>query len=196
VSHIHLLDKTLDSYKSWLSNLESILVEIEENILQKDDTDKVEEKLVSIGISTVFVYIGSGIATLVGIGAAGIVGGIILFGIGWFLSQGINRKVFGKIRSRDSISSEESSLLNESEEILKYFKPITLQLKFKKKSVNFDNYLDLKQKFKDMELKISNYNASKLALKYRYRHSKIVKKYIILSHKFDEIYANKKVKRF
>ncbi|MFA5455953.1 MAG: hypothetical protein WC272_11625 [Sulfurimonas sp.] len=58
--------------------------------------------------------------------------------------------------------------------------------------VFFTNYPLLKREFEEMINRLLTYDASNLALKYRYKHAYLVKKYQNEVDIFHKIYANKK----
>lgn len=194
MAHLKLLDTKLDEYNKWMKELDNIIIQIEENILQKDNADKIQEKLVSIGIASVFVSIGSGIAGLFGVAAIGFSGGFALFAIGWFLSKGVNKKIFGDERKRDNIKENEEQLLSLKDDFQKFIKPIQMKLKIKKKrkEVTFTKYNEIKNEIEQLLIQLKEFDSSSLALKYRNRHSKLVQNFIIATHQFDKIYTGKK----
>lgn len=192
MSYIKLYDKKLNEYKLWLHDLHNLLLAVEENILQNDNSDKIEEKLVSIGISSVFVSIGSGLASLFGIVAIGLSGGLVLFIIGWILSKGVNKKVFGNERKLDNINEDEKKLLSGKNYVITYFRPIEKKIKIKKlrKQVAFTNYIDIKDTLTHFLIYLKEYDSSNLAIKYQRRHSNTIKKYILSINQFDKIYTS------
>ena len=106
MSKILILGKLLAQYKIWTLKLRNASQNIENNILQKDSSSKIEEKIISIGISSILVYIGTAIVGLFGVATGG-VGIIVLFIIGWLLSNLINKKIFGSERKIENINDDE-----------------------------------------------------------------------------------------
>lgn len=189
---IFKLGRLVDAYHDWLKKYNNHLEFIEETILQKDNRDKIEEKIVSIIISAVFVSICVSVLTFFGFHSlSGFVGSVILFVIGWFLSKGFNKKIFGSERKLENLSDEEKQIIDSSNDLKKYFKPITLRVRLKKEKVYFSNYVEIKKKIEDLHSKMSMYSGSKLAYKYRYRYGKDIKKQILLQHDFENIYTGK-----
>lgn len=189
---INKLNQLIEDYHVWLKKYNFQLDLIEETILQKDNRDKIEEKIVSIGISSIFVSIVVGFLSLIGVTAfAGFGGTVVLFIIGWFLSKGLNRKIFGTERKVESLNDEETQLIEIKNQVQKHLKPITLRARLKKEKVNFTKYPELKNIFNDLNVQMKSYNADKLALKYRNRHSNLIKKQILLIHDFEKIYTGK-----
>ena len=166
---------------------------IENNILQKDSSDKFEEKIVSIGFSMILMFIGSSIIGLFGV-ATGFIGGVILFIIGWFLSKLINKKVFGSERKIEDIKDDEKILLLKMKEIQTKHFQIRDGMNNKEVFVCFTNYPNLRREFDEFLNLLTTYNSSNLALKYRFKHSVVSSKYKLEVDKFNEIYANKKGK--
>jgi len=187
---INLLNSLIKEYKKWTMTLANSSKDIENNILQKDANDKIEEKIVSIGISTLLVYIVTGIIGLFGIATGG-VWMVLFFAIGWILSKFINKIIFGSERKRENIREDEEQLLQKLESIQSKHIQIRDEINKKTMIVNFTNYGELKREFEHVVNLLVNYNASRLALKYRLKHSYVMSKYKTQVSKFDEIYANK-----
>ena len=193
MSKITLLDSLLSQYKIWTLSLANASKGIENNILQKDSSSKIEEKVISIGMSSILVYIGTAVVGLFGVATGG-VGIIILFAIGWLLSKLINKKIFGSERKIEDIRDDEKTLLNELNKLEDTHKSIRDEINKKSLLVHFTNYPNLKREFNELVNLLINYDVSSLALKYRYKHSYVTNKYKVQISKFDEIYANKQRK--
>ena len=192
MAYFTLHETQLIEYKSWLSTLDHHLERVEENILQKDNADVILEKIVSMAVSSVFVATGNGVVALFGLVTAGIGGGVLLFVIGWLLSQKVNSEVFGTEKSIENINDEDSALLNEKGNVLGYFKPIKKKLMIQKlrKEVAFTHYSEIREQLKDFGCLLQNYNAPNLAYKYRLRHSKAIQKNILLMRHFDSVFCH------
>ena len=190
MSKIHLLDKLLSQYKLWTIKLKNASKNIENNILQKDSSSKFEEKIISIGISSILVYIGSAVVGLFGVATGG-VWVVVLFVIGWLLSKFVNKKVFGEQRDIESIRDDEKFLLDKLAEIEHTHKMIRDAVNNKSNIVNFTNYPKLKRELNTFVNLLVTYDVSALALKYRYKHSYVTNKYKVEISRFDEIYAHK-----
>ena len=191
MAKINLLDGLLKQYRLWTLKLHTASKNIEDNILQKDSSSKVEEKVISIAISSALVYIGSAVVALFGVSTGG--GGfIVLFAIGWLLSKGINKKVFGDERKRESLADDEHALLAKLEALEQTHIKIRDGINNKTMPVFFTGYVVLKIEFDEMINRLLAYNTSHLALKYRYKHALLVKKYQQHEDHFHKIYANKK----
>jgi len=191
MSKILLLDKLLSQYKLWTVKLKNASLNIENNILQKDSSSKLEEKIISLGISSILVYIGSSIVGLFGVATGGF-GAIVLFIIGWLLSKFINKKIFGDERSIESIRDDEKLLLNTLVEIDNRHKGIRDTMNSANNSINFTNYPTLKRELNTLVNLLTTYDSSSLALKYKYKHLYVTNKYKAEVSRFDEIYAHKK----
>ena len=189
MSKITLLDSLLKEYRKWTLKLKSASQSIEDNILQKDSSAVLEEKVVSIVISSVLVYIVVGIVGLFGISVGG-VWGVVVFAIGWLLSKAINKKVFGSERALESLKEDEKLLLEKLGRLNEKHEEIRKHPR--KTPVFFTDYPLLKREFGNMIDKLLTYDASNLPLKYRYRHAYLVKKYQNEVNTFHKIYANKK----
>jgi hypothetical protein len=185
-------DKILTNLRNWIEEHHKITTKIENNILQKDNSAKFEEKVMSIGISSFLVYIGTSLLGLFGVATGGIVVGVVLFAIGWFLSRFVNKKIFGVQRDIEDITTQEQQLLGILNDIDERYKIMSLQIRFKKIIANFTDYVLFKNNQKNLVRQLSNYDTSNLAYKYRFNHSLIAKKYEKLTIQFDKLYANKK----
>lgn len=190
MSKIQLLDELLSQYKLWTLKLRNASQCIEDNILQKDSSAKLEEKIMSIGISSLLVYTGTSIVALFGI-ATDSIGVVALFIVGWLLSRFINKKVFGSERKIENIRDDEKILLDKLKEIEIKHKKIRDEMNSKTIIVNFTDYPNLRREFNEFVNLLLTYNSSALALKYRYKHSLVSDKYKLQVSKFDEIYAHK-----
>ena len=137
------------------------------------------------------VYIVIGIIGLFGVSVAG-VWGIVVFAIGWLLSRGINKKVFGDERAVTSLKEDEIVLLEKLKELHKRHEEIRNHLNDKTTPVFFTGYVPLKREFLEMTNRLLTHNTSNLALKYRYKYAYLVKKYENEVAIFHTIYANKK----
>jgi len=190
MSQIKLLDSLLTKYKMWTLKLNSTSIKVENNILQNDNSKKIEEKIISVGISSLIVYLGSAIIGLFGVTIIGI-WSIVLFILGWLLSKVINKKVFGSQREIENLRDDEIFLIDRLNKINLTHKNIRDKINDKTIYVNFTNYIKLKKEFEELLNLLVNYDVSALALKYRYKHSYITHKYKIQINKFNEIYAHK-----
>lgn len=190
MSKIVLLGSLLSQYKVWTLKLTNASKGIENNILQKDPSNKLEEKIVSIGLSSVLVYIGSAVVGLFGIATGG-VSIVVLFIIGWLLSKLLNKKIFGSERKLENIRDDERMLLDKLQVLEETHKTIRKKMNDKSGFINFTNYVKLRREFNVAVNLLINYDTSSLALKYRYKHSYVTNKYKVEVSRFNEIYANK-----
>jgi len=188
---ISLINKLLSQYKLWTLKLHNASMAIENNILQKDTSDKLEEKILSIGIASLFVWIVMGIIGLFGVATGGFIIGVILFGIGWLLSKLVNKIVFGTPRKIENISDNEKLLLSTLKKVEQTHISIRDTINKGSIIINFTNYVALKKEFDSILNDLDNFKASHLALKYRYKHKIIASKYKIEVDKFHKIYAHK-----
>lgn len=191
MSQILILDKLLGQYKLWTLKLISISKDIEQNILQKGSGKNIEEKIVSIIISSVFVYIATGILSLLGLYSGEFILGVIFFAIGLLLSKFLNKKIFGVERKVEDLKDDEKILLSNLEKINDTHKSIRTKINENSILVNFSDYSNLYNQFKSMINELENYNTTHLAYKYRLSHKIVVSKYNAQIRKFDAIYAHK-----
>ena len=188
---ISFLNKLLTNYKIWTVKLKSASKSIENNILQNDTSDALEEKIISIALSSVIMYLGTGFIGLFGASSGGFGASVVLFGIGWLLSKYINKKVFGTPRKMEDLKDDEKLLLSILKHIIFTHENIRNKINNKSILVNFTNYPKLKQEFDDVVFRLKYFNASHLALKYRFKHKLLTSKYKTQVNKFHSIYANK-----
>jgi hypothetical protein len=193
MAYLTLYNQKINEYSQWINALESHLNTVEENILQKDKTDFVVEKIVSVAFSYFSVTAGTSIVALFGIATGGI-GFVLLIGFGWLVSNVFNRKVFGTEKQIKDLNNESECLLDEKQVMLNLFKPIKTKLKLNKykKEVAFTQYKELLTKLERFKKVLQDYNAKQLAYKYRNRHGKAIKQNILLIHHFDNVYCSKK----
>lgn len=188
---IDLINKLLSQYKLWTIKLHSAGVNIENNILQKDDSDPIEQKILSIGIASIFVWIVTGVVGLFGVATGGFIIGVILFAIGWLLSKLVNKVVFGTPRKLEDISSNEKELLNTLKKVENRHISIRDSINNNTIIVNFKDHVSLKKEFESVLHELNNFNAIHLALKYKLKHKFVVSKYNTEVNKFHKIYAHK-----
>lgn len=193
MAYLTLYNQKINEYNQWINALESHLKTVEDNVLQKDKTDFVAEKVVSVVFSYFFVAAGTSVVALFGIATGGI-GIVFLVGFGWLVSNVFNRKVFGTEKKVEYLNNESECLLDEKQVLLNLFKPIKTKLKLNKykKEVAFTQYKELLTKLERFKDALQNYNAKQLAYKYRNRHSKAIKQNVLLIHHFDKVYCNRK----
>lgn len=191
MSYLKIYDKKISEYELWLKSHMQLLDDLEKTILQNDNLDKVQEKIISIGFASLFVSIASGIVGLFGVVAVGFVGGVVLFIIGWTISQIFNRKIFGRQRKIENISESEKDLLNRNDILKKELKAKSLRVRLKKEKVYFSYYTSLKHEVVSLNDAMRLNNSDNLAYKYRIKYSMLKKSYIININKFEQIYAHK-----
>lgn len=191
MSQILLLDKLLGEYKLWTLKLISTSKDIEQNILQKGSGKVIEEKVASIIIASVLVYLVTGVLSLFGLYSGEFILGVVFFGIGLLLSKYLNKKIFGVERKIEDLKDDEKILLENLENINKTHKEIRAKVNDASIIVNFSGYSILYGQFKSMLNELQNYNTSHLAYKYRLSHKIVVGKYNAQIKKFDAIYAHK-----
>jgi hypothetical protein len=191
MSKILLLDKLVKQYKLWTIKHSKIIEEFHDNILQTDQSRAIEEKVMSIAISSIIVWILTAILSLFGF-ILGVIGMIFFFVIGIFLSKSINKKIFGQRRKYEELNDEEKNLINHL--IFMESKYISIRNNINKGliKVNFTNYVSLKDDYKNTISILNDFDTKQLAYKYKIKHPILVSKYKILIKKFDYIYANKK----
>lgn len=191
MSQITLLDKLLTQYKIWTLKLISSSKDIENNILQKGSGKNIEEKIVSIVVASVFVYIVTGVLSLFGAYSGGFILGVIFFAVGIFLSKYLNKKIFGTERKKEDLKDDEKELLSNLEKINTTHTEIRTKINNNLMVVNFSEYPSLYKQFKNVLVELQSYNTKHLAYKYRLSHKLVVSKYNIQIKTFHAIYANK-----
>lgn len=192
MSRIHLLDKLLTQYKVWSLKYKNCCSAIKSNILQEDQSTVLEEKFVSIAISSVLVYIGVSILSFFGLAFGGVVAGVIIFFIGWSLSKLLNKKIFGSKREYENLKNDEKVLFEVLDSMQERHHEIVKGINAEKILVNFTDYVFLQKQFERSYLALKEYKVSHLAYKYRAKHPFLVAKYKKQMQNFEEIYASKK----
>ena len=162
------IDKLLKDYKLWTIKLNSNVKNIRNTILQNDKSDALEEKILSIGITSIFMWIVGGIIGLFIV--VNIVASIVLFGIGLLLSKFVNKKVFGTPRKIEDISDTEKEMLDSLDKITNIHKSIRDEINRGDRIIYFKDYSILKKKFNDIVANLTFYNRSHLAIKYRTKY--------------------------
>ena len=189
MSQLLLIDKLLKDYKIWTIKLNSITNKIENIILQKDQSDLIEEKIISIGISSAFMWIIGGIIGL--FATINFVFSVILFIIGLVLSKFVNKKLFGTPRKIEDITDEEQMILRRLKFINNTHIYLRDNINNSTQIVYFKDYIKLKHKFLRMINLLDMYDSTNLAIKYRGKYLITIKKYKKNIKTFDAIFAHK-----
>ena len=185
----NLINQLLKEYKLWTLKLNSSTKRIENTILQKDTTSAFEEKVMSIGISYIFMWIVSSIIGL--LVPSGFIISAILFIVGWLLSRIINKKVFGTPRKKEDLSQHELDLFSALEKVFNTHKSIRDDINKNKVLVQFKDYTKLNRQFRNITNSLNSFDTSKLAYKYRTKFIFVVSSYKKEIKKFDVLYAHK-----
>lgn len=188
---IELLNRLLKEYKLWTIKLISTTKDIKNNILQTGSGKEIEEKIASIAIAWVAVYIATGILSFLGLYSGEFILVVVFSILGLFLSKFINKKIFGVERNEEDLKDDEKNLLANLEKINNTHIDIRAKINNGLVAVNFCDYVELKKQFQTILGELKNYNTNHLAYKYRVAHQIIVSKYNSQIKRFDEIYANK-----
>ena len=193
MSQILLLDKLLKEYKLWTIRLKTSASSIENTLLQTSSSDSIEEKFISIGISSIIVYVVNGILGLVGVINGEFLVSVGFFILGLFLSRFITKKIFGKPRTKEELTRYELNILDSLENIYTTHTKIRDNINQNKIVVNFVDYPILQNQFKDTVRILENFDKKPLAYKYRLKYTVVVQNYKKQIKTFDYIYANKRV---
>lgn len=112
MTQIQILDELKKRYKLWTIQFERGTDAVRENILQTGSDKDIQERLVSFGMASLMVYIGSSIIGFFGFYTGGFFSGIVLFAIGWSLLKLFNKRFFGNERKESELKEDEVELLN------------------------------------------------------------------------------------
>lgn len=112
MTQIQILDELKKRYKLWTIQFERGTDAVRENILQTGSGEDIQERLVSFGMASLVVYIGSSIIGFFGFYTGGFFSGIVLFAIGWSLLKLFNKRFFGNERKESELKEDEVELLN------------------------------------------------------------------------------------
>ena len=192
MAQISILDALKKRYKLWTIHLEKSTDAIKNNILQTGSGKDMQERLVSFGMASLVVYIGSSIIGLFGVYAGGFLGGLVLFAIGWSLSKLFNKRFFGDERKQSDLKEDEVELLNYLDSLVSTHQNIRSAVNSEPSLIFFTDYPNLRKAFVGAKHMLENYNTKHLAYKHRMKHFVIAKKYASEIYTFDAIYANKK----
>jgi hypothetical protein len=182
----------ISRYKLWTIKFQNSCNNIKNNILQNDTSSLIEEKIISIAISSIFVYIGVGILGLFGVYTGGFIAGAVLFLIGWGLSKLLNKKIFGTKREEKDLKEEELALFSHLDSIQLTHKNIRDKMNNGSIIVHFTEYVGLKKEFENSYAYVKNFSVKNLAYKYRMKYPLLVAKYKKQIVEFEKIYTNKK----
>lgn len=192
MSQITLLDKLLTRYKVWTLKFDRANKNIKNTILQDDTSSIVEEKIISVVISSVLVYIGISILGLFGVYTGGFVAGVILFALGWGLSKLLNKKIFGTKREVENLNSQEQEIFNLLDSVASRHIQIRDKINNAHIIVNFTEYVSLKKESEYLIATLGAYDITNLAYKYRLKYPLLLLKQKKIVDDFHQIYANKK----
>jgi hypothetical protein len=167
---LKILKDKQQSTKQFVDHVLEHCKRVQGTILQNDTSTQIEEKLVSIGIATLFMWLVGLFISLTGIG-------ILLFIIGLVLSKVINSKVYGKTRSEGDLKNEEKQLIELMDSYTKQLKGLKMKvgLVSKRNQVLFSEYPQRKAELVDLTHKIKSLDIKHLSVKYRAVYSKNIK---------------------
>ena len=187
IMELEILKHKQQSTKQLVDHVLKHCKKIEGAILQNDISTQIEEKLVSIGIASLFMWLVGLLLSLTGFG-------IPLFLIGLVLSKAINSKVYGKARSEDSLKDEENKLIQLMHSYTKQLKGLKMKvgLASKRNQVLFSEYPQRKVELENLTQEIKNLDIKHLSIKYRTVYSKLVNSQNSLFMHLDHAY---KIKR-
>jgi ABC-type multidrug transport system fused ATPase/permease subunit len=189
MAHLKQIDILIKEYKIWTIKLNNSVKNIENTILQNDQSDAVTEKIVSIIGSLIVMFIVSGIIGLIVEDNFGI--SVILFIVGLALSNFLNQKIFGKPRKFEELTDYEKDMLNTLNKITIIHTKIRDEINQNKRLVYFKDYSKLRQKFNDILMVLKAFDKSNLAFKYRTKYIFVVSSYQKKVKQFDSIFAHK-----
>ena len=169
--------------KQYIDHVIKYCNKVEGTILQNDVSTQVEEKLASIGIATVFMWLVGFFLTFTG-------AGIILFIIGLILSRVINSKIYGKPRNKEKINDEEKALFDLMHSYSKQLKGLKMKLGIasKRNQSLFVDYPMRKAELMKLTQQVSSLNIQHLSIKYRTVYSKFNKSHSILAKHLNNAY--------
>ena len=152
-------------------------------LLQNDTSNLIEEKVISIGIAYVFMWLVGLILTFTGVG-------IVLFIAGYVLSRVVNTKIYGKERSLDMLNDDERHLLELIDAHIKQLKSLKIRvsLKSQRNKVLFIDYPIYTSELAIVANKIRGLNPQHLSFKYRLNYLKLVESEELLFTKLDHAY--------
>tara|TARA_B110000196_G_scaffold293833_1_gene282416 strand:- start:4077 stop:4655 length:579 start_codon:yes stop_codon:yes gene_type:complete len=169
--------------KHYIDHVIKYCNKVEDTILQNDISTQVEEKLASIGIATVFMW-------LVGIFLTFTGAGIVLFIVGLILSRIINAKIYGKPRNIEKLKEEEKVLLEYMHSYLKQLRGIKMKVGIasKRNQSLFVDYPLRKVELLNLTEQVNSLNIQHLSIKYRTVYSKFNKSHSRLTKHLNNAY--------
>ena len=186
------LENLYREYKLWTVHLKKTTQNIEDTILQKSSPNKIEERLVSIAISLVFMFIVTNIlGFFLGAAMDSVFISIFFFFIGLALSKLINKKLYGQERSYEELSEEESMLIVALTSTLNKQIQLRDRLNDKELTLFFCDYTKYNKEFDTTLQILKEYNAATLAFKFRTKLKILKLAYKKQLETFHKIYANK-----
>jgi hypothetical protein len=159
---------------------------VEDTILQNDKSAFIEEKIASIGMAAIFMWIVGFFITMTGIG-------IILFIIGLLLSKLINNKVYGKERKIENISPEEKSLIDRLAKHSSELKGLKMKVGIKSqyKAVLLTDFGEKRKKMTTLFSHVNSLDTKHLTLKYRANYRSLSNAQNSMNAKLNDAYQIK-----
>lgn len=169
--------------------LVTLLESLDQNLLQNDTSDQVEEKLMSLGGSVVVM---TGVSTVIGLFgiATGGLGLVVLFLMGFVVTNLFGRYWFGKPREKASLTPAEQQLLYQRDQLLKTCKQRLMRIKAKKEPFACGYYLTRMEELEAFGHELQNFSADHLAYKYRFRQNSLKKDWVIACQQLKKILAH------
>lgn len=169
IMKLEILKHKQQSTKQFVDHVLKHCKRVEGAILQNDTSTQIEEKLVSIGIATLFMWLVGLLISLTGYG-------FFLFLIGLALSKLINAKVYGKARSEEKLKCEEKQLIELMHSYAKQLKGLKIKvgLASKRNQVLFSEYPKRKAELDTLTQEIKSLDIKHLSIKYRTVYSKLI----------------------
>jgi hypothetical protein len=156
--------------KHYVNSVITHFHQAEQVIMQNDRSAMVEEKIISIAASLIFMWV-------LGLAISFTGAGLVLFLIGWCLSRTINSKVYGKPRDKSKLNEQEASLIEDMTAYTKRLKPLKLKasLSAQRKQVLFLDYPKYLTELDAFLTRLEQLDVSHLTIKYRTAYARLLK---------------------
>jgi hypothetical protein len=166
---LEILRSKQQSTKQFINSALKHCKKIEGTILQNDTSTQIEEKLVSIGIASLFMWLVGLLLSLTGFG-------FLLFLIGFVLSKVINAKIYGNTRPEGTLNDEEKQLIEFMHSYMKQLKSLRMKvgLASKRNHVLFLEYPKHKTELANLTHEVKVLDIKHLSIKYRTVYSRLL----------------------
>lgn len=180
---LQIIDRKQQLTKDFLKTSIKYCMQFESTLLQNDKSTIVEEKIASIGIAFVFMWLAGLLLTFTG-------AGIVLFLAGYVLSRIINAKIYGQERSLKMLNDEERNVLEQVDVYARRMRAlkVIVSLTSQRNKVLFIDYPKHKSDLVIITDEIKQLDPQHLSIKYRSIYARLVASEGHLLNNLDQAY--------